>query len=109
MKKGTEIDSQIKSGESHEAIEASLLKRYRKRHNEVHFDRLPSCPLCLEKLDAAITGLQPAPSQLVKSETETTETQSQVWPGVIEECRVCKFETAELKEDDIKCQVCELR
>ena len=57
VKKGTSIDSQVKGGESMELIEASLLKRYRKRHNEVHFDRLPSCPLCLEKLDAAITGL----------------------------------------------------
>jgi hypothetical protein len=38
-----------------------LLSRFAAKHNDAHFDRLPSCPLCLDKLDTSITGLQQIP------------------------------------------------
>ena len=112
LKTDADTDSQIKGGKSIEEIENQLLKRFAKQHKDVHFDRLPSCPLCLEKLDAAVTGLQPAPSQLVKPQASESEqsNQAQIWPDVANgSCLVCKYETAEMTEDHIKCQVCENR
>jgi hypothetical protein len=41
--------------------ELKLLTYFGKRHPDAHFDRLPSCPLCLEKLDTTVTGLQQIP------------------------------------------------
>ena len=37
--------------------ELMLLALFSQRHPDTHFDRLPSCPLCLEKLDTTVTGL----------------------------------------------------
>ena len=44
-------------GEQDVDTEVELLARFSKQHGNVNFDRLPSCPLCLEKLDSAVTGL----------------------------------------------------
>ena len=38
--------------------ELKLLVHFGQKHPEVHFDRLPSCPLCLDKLETTVTGLQ---------------------------------------------------
>ena len=37
--------------------EISLLTNFSAKHGNSNFDRLPTCPLCLEKLDPTVTGL----------------------------------------------------
>lgn len=41
--------------------ELMLLSHFGEKHPEKHFDRLPSCPLCIDKLDTTVTGLQQIP------------------------------------------------
>jgi hypothetical protein len=41
--------------------ELKLLAHFGQKHPEAHFDRLPSCPLCIDKLDTTVTGLQQIP------------------------------------------------
>jgi hypothetical protein len=36
--------------------EFQMLQKLSEEHPKVHFDRLPLCPMCLEKLDTNITG-----------------------------------------------------
>lgn len=38
--------------------ELKLIQRFTKQHKGAHFDRLPSCPSCLDGLDNSLTGLQ---------------------------------------------------
>ena len=64
LKKDGEPESKLKGGTSLYEIESGLRKKFAKKYKDVHFDRLPSCPMCLEKLDQSVTGLQQAPSQL---------------------------------------------
>ena len=40
--------------------EIGLLAKFQNQHGRVNFDRLPTCPLCLERLDASFTGLNQA-------------------------------------------------
>jgi len=49
FKKSTNLDSL-------EAEELHLLERYHSQHQGTHFDRLPLCPLCIEKMDTSVTG-----------------------------------------------------
>ena len=74
-----------------QVVEIEVLKSIRERHNGAHFERLPSCPLCLEKLDSAVSGLQQAPSLigLKSSKTADTNMGDKCWPGVADECTVC--------------------
>jgi hypothetical protein len=60
--------------------ELMLLSHLANKHPDTHFDRLPSCPLCLDKLDTTVTGLQHIPG--------TTQQELQ-WPGLVSECKVC--------------------
>ncbi len=39
-------------------IDLSLLHYFGQKHRHTHFDRLPTCPSCIEKLDSSLTGLQ---------------------------------------------------
>jgi hypothetical protein len=38
-------------------LELSIIHKLAKKHKKTHFDRLPSCPSCLDKLDNSVTGL----------------------------------------------------
>ena len=49
-------DENLSVADQHE-FEISLLIKFSKQNNNSNFDRLPTCPLCLEKLDPAVTGL----------------------------------------------------
>ena len=114
LKAGQEIDGPIKGSDTLEEIESKLLKRFAKKHVDVNFDRLPSCPHCLEKIDASVTGLQQAPSQLTRPGNQNDgneETrQAPIWPGALADCKVCQLsENVEVSQDHLKCQVCENR
>mmetsp|Transcript_31338 Transcript_31338/g.38828 ORF Transcript_31338/g.38828 Transcript_31338/m.38828 type:complete len:100 (+) Transcript_31338:395-694(+) len=56
-------ETQTESPDSHHE-ELSLLAKFSEKHGRVNFDRLPTCPLCLERLDNAVTGLHQTPIQL---------------------------------------------
>ena len=56
-----------------------LLAIFSERHPESHFDRLPTCPSCLEKLDGSLSGLQQIPI--------TAEQCTQDWQGL--QCPTC--------------------
>ena len=45
------------SDDGAEFEELELLSKFSVQHGNVNFDRLPTCPLCLEKLDATVTGM----------------------------------------------------
>ena len=45
--------------------EIELLPKYSQQHGNINFDRLPTCPLCLEKLDATVTGMHQTPCEAV--------------------------------------------
>jgi hypothetical protein len=53
---------------------------------------LPSCPLCLEKLDSSATGLSQA--GVILHEAFIADPNSKrrpKWPHLLEECRVCQI------------------
>lgn len=39
-------------------IDVELLVMFKEKHRSIHFDILPSCPSCLERLDSSLSGLQ---------------------------------------------------
>ena len=89
------------------AVEIEVLKSIRERHNGAHFERLPSCPLCLEKLDSAVSGLQQTPSLIgLKASKAETNGDNKCWPGVAEECTVCQCSEKgqEMGDKDVKKQ-----
>ena len=78
--------------------EITLLAKFSEQHGNVNFDRLPTCPLCIEKLDPTVTGLQQAPCQISYSNTGV-EGEPARWPGQIEWCEPCR--SAKMAEDDL--------
>lgn len=38
-------------------IDLDLLAYFGQKHKNTHFDRLPTCPSCLNKLDSSLSGL----------------------------------------------------
>jgi hypothetical protein len=53
---------------------------------------LPTCPLCLEKLDSSATGLSSAANILDEAYiAEPSQKKKTKWPFLLEECRVCRI------------------
>lgn len=51
-------------------LEIELLSKITKQHGNANFDRLPTCPLCLERLDSSVTGMHGAPGDVSYSPIE---------------------------------------
>lgn len=66
--------------------EVALLAKFSDQHGRVNFDRLPTCPLCLERLDNAVTGLHQTPTDEVSRDGRSKKH----WPGQINACMSCK-------------------
>ena len=49
------------------STDIKLLNTFQLEHKHAHFDILPSCPSCLERLDSSLSGLQQVPIISVES------------------------------------------
>lgn len=59
---------------------------------------LPTCPLCLEKLDSSATGLSSASTILHEAFLAEPSLKRSKWPHLLDECKVCKVQ-AQLQEE----------
>lgn len=67
-------------------IDICILSSFEQAHHNVHFDILPSCPCCLERLDSSLSGLQQVPH--LSAVAPTTEI-DEAWPDL--NCQICNM------------------
>ncbi len=85
-----------------------LLSSFRNVHPNVHFDILPSCPSCLERLDSSLSGLQQVPVLSVAPSSKAwLELNCQICKMTAESvCQTPDCEFKENKENLWACLVC---
>jgi BRCA1-associated protein len=60
---------------------------------------LPTCPLCLEKLDSSATGLSSAATVLHEAFITEPRHQNLKWAYLVDECKVCKIQSILAKNE----------
>jgi hypothetical protein len=77
--------------EKDKQLDLVFLEKFWVEYSGLHFDRLPTCPSCLESLDSSCTGLLPSP----------TDVHVPAWDQLV--CFVCRRD----KKHKLRCSECQ--